>query len=58
MKPNIEAEISLLTWRMEAMADQLAPVSSMASSSLREAVKVLKMWKEENAVPETKNIQV
>jgi len=58
MKPNIEAEISLLTWRMEAMADQLAPVSFMASSSLREAVKVLKMWKEENAVPETKNIQV
>jgi len=58
MKPNIEAEISLLTWRMEAMADQLVPVSSMASSSLREAVKVLKMWKEENAVPETKNIQV
>jgi len=43
MKPNIEAEISLLTWRMEAMADQLAPVSFMASSSLREAVKVLKM---------------
>ena len=43
MKPNIEAEISLLTWRMEAMADQLVPVSSMASSSLREAVKVLKM---------------